>query len=100
MKKIDGLLEKVSEMILLIEASDLQSLAEMHTLFTDLSKLLHKHKYAVAAPIAEKNVELIENIMKSDSKDPGKDLNEIRQNLSKIQQSCRKKDNGQENSEK
>ena len=37
MKKIDGLLEKVSEMILLIEASDLPALAEMHNLFTDLS---------------------------------------------------------------
>ncbi len=100
MKKIDGLLEKVSEMILLIEASDLPALAEMHTLFTDLSKLFHKHKYSMAAPMAEKNLELIENIMKSDSSDPGKDLNEIRQNLSKIQQSCRKKDNGQENPEK
>lgn len=98
MKKIEALLEKVSEMILLMEATDLQSLAEMHTLFTELGKLLRKQKYTVAAPVAEKNIELIENMIKNDSRDPGKDLNEIRQNLSTIQQSCYRKGNGQDES--
>ena len=96
MKKIEGLMEKASEMILLMEASDLQALAEMHTLFTDMGKLFRKHKYAAAIPLAEKNIEFLENIIKSDSADPVKDLNEIRQNLSKIQQACHKKDSGQE----
>ncbi|MEE8370104.1 MAG: Hpt domain-containing protein, partial [Dehalococcoidia bacterium] len=86
---LSGQVERISEMLVLAEADDLQALAAVHTCFEDLSRLADREQREDISGAAGASAALLERVMLGEVEDAGTSLGVVGRAVSALQAMCR-----------
>jgi two-component system, chemotaxis family, sensor kinase CheA len=87
---IGQLLDNIAEKAILVEIDDLPTLGELHGLFEELSMKYQEVKDSKSSQCSESNIKRLVDIMLGDTKDPAKELEKIKKDITKLQKNIHK----------